>query len=331
MNSKIFGNKVKWMKIAIIGLGVIGRVHEKVLKMQGFDVVALCDEDMEKLKDFEGVEKYTDYIKMLDEVKPDAVHICTPHHLHADMVVEALSRDINVLCEKPLCIKEEDIDRILEAEEKSKAILGVSHQNRYNKENVFIKEYLRDKKDVDAYASVVWRRDADYYGQDEWRGKKATEGGGVLINQALHTLDMLIWLTGMPEFVTASVSNLALKNVIDVEDTATLICSGGANFSLHATNSSNISFPVSIKVIADHELIESKQGSVTIGDKTYEFKHDGHVNGKPCYGTGHEELFVDFYDCIKTGRKFMLDGKEASKVIKVILATYKSGGEKIKI
>ena len=142
---------------------------------------------------------------------------------------------------------------------------------------------------------------------------------------------MLIWLTNMPEYVTASVSNLSLKGVIEVEDTATLVCSGGADFSLHATNASNVSFPVSIKVIADGKLIEIRRNKVTIGDETYEFKDDGHVNGKPCYGTGHERLVVDFYDCIKTGRKFMLDGKEASKVIKVILATYKSHGEKIKI
>ena len=319
------------MRIAIIGMGVIGKVHEKVLKMQGFNVVALCDIDQKKMEEFDGVYKYTDYIKMLDEVKPDAVHICTPHHLHTEMVIQALNRDINVLCEKPLCIKEEDIDLILQAEAKSKGILGVSQQNRYNKENIFVKEYLKDKKDINAYASVVWRRDADYYAQDEWRGKWATEGGGVLINQALHTLDMLIWLTDMPEFVTASVSNLALKGVIEVEDTATLICSGGADFSLHATNASSVSFPVSIKVIADGKLIEIRHGKVTIDDQTYEFKDDGHVNGKPCYGTGHEQLFVDFYDCVKTGRKFMIDGKEASKVIKVIFATYKSNGEKIKI
>ena len=134
------------MKTAIVGLGVIGNVHYNVLKNMGNCAVAVCDVDSKKLSQFDGVEKYTDYVEMLDRVKPEVVHICTPHYLHEQMIISALERDINVLCEKPLCISREEIDRILIAEKKSKAQLGVCHQNRYNLENVFVKDYLKDAK-----------------------------------------------------------------------------------------------------------------------------------------------------------------------------------------
>lgn len=87
------------MKAAIIGLGVIGKVHYDVLKRQGEDIVALCDIDAAKLNGYDNVKKYFDYKKMLDEEKIDVVHICTPHYLHADMTIYALERNVNVLCE----------------------------------------------------------------------------------------------------------------------------------------------------------------------------------------------------------------------------------------
>lgn len=87
------------MKAAIIGLGVIGKVHYEVLKRQGEDIVALCDIDAAKLNGYDNVKKYFDYKKMLDEEQIDVVHICTPHYLHADMTIYALERNVNVLCE----------------------------------------------------------------------------------------------------------------------------------------------------------------------------------------------------------------------------------------
>ena len=111
-------------------------------------------------------------------VKPDVVHVCTPHDRHADMIVDALERNINVLCEKPLCIRREDIPRILAAEKRSKAILGVCLQNRYNPANRYVKQFLADKTVLGGVGNVVWHRDAAYYRADAWRGKRATEGGG---------------------------------------------------------------------------------------------------------------------------------------------------------
>lgn len=319
------------MKTAIVGLGVIGKVHTNVLSGMGVEPIAVCDIDQARLEEFKHVKGYTDYVKMLEESKPDVVHICTPHYLHADMVIEALNRNINVLCEKPLCIRIEDIDRILQAESNSKAQLGVCHQNRYNKENVFLKEYIEDKNVVGGFGNMVWLRGKDYYAKGEWRGKWQTEGGGVLINQALHTLDLMQWLVGLPETVTATISNLTLKDDIEVEDTASIICSGNGNFTFFATNGGCSNFPVSLVIKTDEEVIHVLPNRVITASQIYDFKHDDRVYGKHCYGTGHNGLIRDFYDCVKTNRKFEIDGAEASKVIKIILGAYESNGRKIKI
>ncbi len=311
------------MKTAIVGLGVIGNVHYDVLKNMGANVVALCDVDLSQLEKFDGYNKYESYTKMLDEERPDVVHICTPHYLHADMIIEALEKGINVLCEKPLCIKEEDIDRIIEAEKKSSAILGVCHQNRYNPENRFVKEYIKDKKIKGAFGNMVWQRTEEYYRSGDWRGKWQTEGGGVLINQALHTLDLLIWFAGEPDNISSTISNHSLKGVIEVEDTANIIASGKANFSFFGTNASSCNFPVYITIAADDEYIMVYSPKVIIGDKEFNFEKDNRVYGKCCYGSGHNGLIKEFYDAVKKGEKFWIDGKEASKVIKLILSVYK--------
>lgn len=319
------------MKTAIIGLGVIGSVHKTVLNKLGENLVAVCDVNKKKLAGLKE-KTYTDYIELLEKEKPDVVHVCTPHYLHAETITEALSRDINVLCEKPLCIKAEDIPRIIRVEKKSKGILGVCHQNRYNAANAYVKEYLKDKEIVSAHGSVVWNRDAAYYAQDAWRGKKATEGGGVLINQALHTLDLMQWFCGMPDSVTASVDNLSLKGVIEVEDTASLLCKGKTNFTFFATNAGGADMPVEVTIrLKNGDVVAVYPDRLMINGKSVCAEVIDNADRKCCYGNGHEKLVADFYECVRTGVKFPIDGEESAKVIKIILAAYESGVKPVKI
>ncbi len=318
------------MRAAIIGYGVIGRVHGKIIPGLG-TLEAVCDVDERALAQCPHVKHYTDYKGMLDEVRPDVVHICTPHYLHAEMVIEVLGRGINVLCEKPLCIKEEDIGRILEAERNSTAQLGVCLQNRYNSSNLAVKQYLEGKQVEVGVGQVSWHRDGAYYASGDWRGKWATEGGGVLINQALHTLDLMQWFCGMPDSLVATVSNLTLKDDIEVEDTATLLCSGGANFNFYATIGTTRDCPVEISLRADGEWIKIMPKYTVMGERLTSYKDARHAWGKECYGSGHEALLADFYDCVATGRPFAIDGEEGAKVIKLILAAYRSRGAQVSI
>ena len=151
------------MKTAVIGIGVIGNVHLGILLDMGITPVAICDVDESATAKYPQFKAYTDYMEMLDAEKPDVVHICTPHYLHAEMAIYALERDINVLCEKPLCVNREEIDAILKAEENSKAQLAVCFQNRYTPRNICVREYLKNKTVTSGFATVFWQRGADYY------------------------------------------------------------------------------------------------------------------------------------------------------------------------
>ena len=320
------------MKIAIIGLGVIGKVHAEALALLGTPATVLCDIDQGALlvardafaKD---AALYTDWEVMLREAKPDVVHICTPHYLHAPMVIAALRANINVLCEKPLCIREEDIAEILEAEAASTASLGVCHQNRYNDVNVFLKEYLAERRVLGAHGAVTWQRTKEYYASAAWRGTWAYEGGGALINQALHTLDLLLWLCGEPQSLVATKDNLTLKGDIEVEDTVALRAFGEVPFSFFATVGAGVSFPVTLQFQlegGDHLLVQPKVAY--LNGKPLATGEIKRVLGKACYGDGHLRLFSHYYDCLAKGEHFPIDGKEAAKVIRVILRTYQSEG-----
>ncbi len=321
----------KKLKVSVIGVGGIGSLHVKVIRERENDLVAICDIDEAKLALYHDIKGYTDYKSMLDIEKPDVVHICTPHYLHAEMTIYALERNVNVLCEKPVCMKKEEIEAVLEAERKSLAQLAVCFQNRYNPSYVYAKDFLKGKKIDYAYAHVYWHRDKNYYPADNWHGKKATEGGGVLINQAIHTLDALQWILGFPKSLTAITENISLKDIIEVEDTATVICNGENSFILSATNSASSDYPVEFVVGTGDDEIRFEQNYVYLNGKKIDFENTSKLYSKPVYGTGHSTLIYDFYDCVRQGRKFEIDGLEASKAIRLVLAAYESCGKEIKL
>ena len=230
----------KVFRVAVVGCGAICANHISGILAAGQKICALCDVNSDAASSI--AEKftldtniYTDYIGMLDSEHPDSVHICTPHYLHATMCIEALKRGINVLCEKPLCISIDDLGQIIKTAHESDAQLGVCLQNRYEPAIIRLHELAGDDP-KGALGVVSWNRDEKYYASGEWRGKWVTEGGGVMINQAIHTLDLLQWICGMPEYVTAHVSNDSLKGVIEVEDTASALfeCKGGKRINFFA-------------------------------------------------------------------------------------------------
>lgn len=318
------------MKVAVIGLGVIGKLHAELAQING-DLVAVCDIDENRLSLYPDAKHYTDYRHMLDEIAVDVVHICTPHYLHAEMVIDALRRNVNVLCEKPLCIRQEELDEILLAEKNSIAQLGVCLQNRYLSVNRFVKSFLQDNPPISAVGYLAWRRDENYYSSSYWRGKKAMEGGGVLINQAFHTLDLLQWFCGVPASINATVCNLTLQKVIDVEDTAFLVCDGDVPFTLFATNGSMADFPVQIMITTGTGLLKVTPQQVLFNEETVYTEDTSKYYVKPCYGYGHDLLIADFYHCIQSGKKFFIDGQEGAKAAKIIFAAYASGEKNVSL
>ncbi len=318
------------MRIAIIGHGVIGSMHRRILQTNGYDLVAVCDINEAKLTGLGDLPVYTDWQTMLDTERPDAVHICTPHHLHTEMILGALKRDIHALCEKPLCIHREDIPLILEAEAASKATLGVCLQNRYNEANLFAKQYLETHSPTSGWGLVSWNRDMSYYTSADWRGKWETEGGGVLINQALHTLDLMLWLLGEPTSVTASTCTIGHEG-LEVEDVATALCHGERPFTFFATTCADKDMPVEISINCEGGIMRVMPKQVLVGGELHSFEESTSFASKGCYGEGHAKLFHHFYECIAGGKPFPIDGTEGAKVVKLITAIYESNGKVVNV
>lgn len=326
-------------RAAIIGCGAISANHASALIDAGQEICALCDvnfENADKLKtrfSLDNTKIYDDFRVMIDTEKPDVVHICTPHYLHAPMIVYALERDINVLSEKPLCITMQQLDDIRCAAKNTKAQLGVCQQNRYEGAMKTLKEMTSVGVKA-AFGHVVWKRDEDYYASGAWRGKWATEGGGVMINQALHTLDIVQWLCGMPDYVTAHIANDHLKDVIEVEDTACALFEyeNGPSFNFYATTSADADFSVMIRLrLADKSAINAENKLLTKNGQTVSYTSNEEVLGKSVWGMGHKVLIRDYYRCISENEPFPIDLAEAEKVVRLILSMYRSNGNRIRI
>ena len=326
------------MKVGIVGLGAISSAHISALLASGQKIVALCDVQTEKCKRANeqynlDAKIYGDYDQMLDSENLDAVHICTPHYLHAEMTCKALKRNINVLCEKPIAINLKQLSEVEEAVKNSSRQLGVCFQTRFNNSALYIKDYLKDKQIDCASSTLIWQRSAGYYAQSEWRGTWAQEGGGVMINQAIHGLDLLQWICGMPESVIAQVSNVSLKDQIEVEDTAFCLfkMKNGGKIVVNATNAASFSFHVHYTFRTGCTTIELSDNNISINGNLITKRGDYPVVGKEVWGTGHFDLVKNFYHCLQTGEKFSIGFEEAKKVLLMVLAVYRSNGEEVKI
>lgn len=324
------------MRAAIVGLGAIAPIHHRAILRAGGEITALCEISEEQANAF--CQKtsctaplYTDFDKMLDAGGFDTVHICTPHYLHANMVVSALRAGYHVLCEKPLCIREKDIPRILAVEKKSGKKLGVCLQNRYNPVNIEARALAQGA--TAGFGSVVWERGENYYASGEWRGKWPTEGGGVMINQALHTLDLLIWMMGVPSSVAATVENRHLDGIIDVEDTASALFfyEDGRCFNFYATTAGGADMPVQVTLTGNgHTVTAMKDTLITDGVAVTKTAENTPI-GKEVWGDGHAALVADFYAAITEDRPFAINGEEGAKVVRAILAMYRSNGERAQL
>jgi predicted dehydrogenase len=217
------------LRTALIGCGKVGRIHAVALaKRPESELVAVCDGQPDRATGFAeefGVAGFVDVAEMLEKARPHAVCICTPHPLHAAPAVRALSAGVHVLVEKPMAATLADCDRMLAAAETSGAILSVVSQRRWFEPVARVKAAIAAGKIGAPALGVVgmfnWR-DASYYDSDPWRGRWETEGGGVLVNQAPHQLDLLSWFMGEIEEISGCWANVNHPTV-DVEDTAVAV------------------------------------------------------------------------------------------------------------
>ena len=290
------------MNVCIVGYGAIGPTHAEALSgIESVNIYGICDIDKERAD--KGASAYDciafyDFEECLKDDKIDSIHICTPHYLHFEMIEKSLLAGKKVVTEKPNTKKKEEFDILLE-KYSDKPICPV-FQNRTNLCVQTLKEIIESDSSIGklkaARGILTWHRGADYYGKAAWRGTKAYEGGGVLINQAVHTLDLMIYLGGNIKSANAVMSNKSLQGVIEVEDTvdALLEFKNGATGLFYATNAY-------AKTIAPEVLLEFEHATFRYANKKLyrdgEFicVDDTSFSGKDYWGSGHARLFYDFY------------------------------------
>lgn len=333
------------LKILIIGCGAISHTHCNAIKTIGnAEIVAVCDvkpDRAEALAETIGgnVKVYSDYKHMLGDCQDaNAVHICTPHFLHAEMAIYAMNCGFDVYLEKPCAMDASQAKKIIEVSDKTGKTVCVSFQNRLVNTTVAAKRIVDSKemgKLLGMKGIVTWQRGGEYYTRSGWRGKWATEGGGVLINQSIHTLDLLYYFGGKVKRVEGSVDIRKNADTIEVEDTAeaTLWFENGCSAIFYATNCHVISSPVELELVLE-------KGSLLIRNDTLYTCIDGVIEqatenggapvGKAVWGTGHIAMISEFYKEIRGEKSDYCDIRDSYQVLEIIEKIYETSTKKLR-
>ena len=338
----------KTIRCGVIGCGVIGPLHvESLQRLEGVEVTWACDLVADKARQV--AAKYrvpqvtTDYRQVLADPAVDCVHVCTDHASHAPISIAALAHGKHVICEKALTANRGGLEAMLAAHARRPEVVfcGV-FQHRFDPVFRHVKQLVDDGRlgtILTAAAQVRCLRTAEYYRSGAWRGTWRDEGGGVLINQAIHYVDMLLWLMGGATAVAGAFANLTHQGVIEVEDavTASLRFRNGALGTIEATASSHLDWETNIAVhgtVGSVEVRNENPLKVVFQDKAVEArvvqeladcgKPPAPEAGKLYYGPGHPSQIADFIEAVRTGRPPFVTAQAARHAVDVVLAVYES-------
>ena len=220
------------IRVGVIGIGNIGYAHAICIVengIKGMCLTAVCDINHERIKEFNQnrplVKTYTDYNELLKSGKVDAVIIAVPHPLHSEIAIKAFENGLHVMLEKPADISVSRVKRLNEIAEKSGKVFGIMFNQRTNplfkKAREIVQGGFLGELKRTVWIVTNWYRTQSYYDSGDWRATWSGEGGGVLLNQAPHNLDLWQWICGMPKSVTAF-CDIAKYHNIEVEDDVTI-------------------------------------------------------------------------------------------------------------
>lgn len=320
---------------AVVGLGDVAVIHlEAIEAIDGIDLVAVCDTDPAALA--RGVEEYgvpgfADVATMLAEVRPDVVHVCTPHDQHVPVVLACLAAGVNVLTEKPLANTVAQAEEIVAAAAAAPEVrIGVCFQNRYNTTAQAMRAVLDSGelgRVLGATATVMWTRIPEYYRVKPWRGTWDRAGGGLLINQAIHTVDLVQWLLGEVVAVSGNAATRVYGDVIEVEDSAEIVLNhaDGARSVFFGTLGNVVNHPVTIDISAERGSL-SLRGNLTItredGSVEVVEEREAPSGGRTYWGVSHEILIQDFYDRLEDAEPYWISPAEALKSLRIVTDVY---------
>lgn len=323
---------------AVIGLGDISVQHlDAIQRNPDVRLAAVCDIDparADRTAAAFGVPGFTDHRTLLRDVRPQVVHVTTPHHQHVPIAMDAIEAGAHLLTEKPIAHTAADGQRLVERASAASTKVGVVLQNRYNPTSVAIHDLVQSGglgPIVGGRAAVWWSRTAAYYEAAPWRGRWSEGGGGVLINQAIHTLDLLIWFLGDPVAVHGSAATLALSGTIEVEDTATVALEheGGTRSVLFATNAHHTNAGVELEITGRDGAVALVNGEavLTTTGGSRVLTSDAPAGGARSYwGQSHSALIDDFYTRLDEPEPFWLGPAVGLTPLRVLREVYAQSG-----
>ena len=344
-------------KVGIVGLGKVAHLHAKAIKeIKNADFTAGCSRSIEKAEsfvaDYEAVP-YDNITKMVRETDLDLVIICTPHPNHVEPTIEAIEAGAHVLVEKPLASTLQDCDTMIEAAQRANLKLGVISQRRWYPPTLRVKKAIDNGKigkPVLGTINMLGWRDKAYYNSDPWRGKWELEGGGVMVNQAPHQLDLFCWLMGPIDEVYGHWANLN-HPFIEVEDTALAILKfkSGAIGNIIVSNSQKPGIFSKIQVHGENGAsvgVQTEGGAMFIAgmapiteppvndlwtipgeeNKLKEFtKEDNELFHKVDPMVYFIRLQIkEYLDALDNNREPLVNGEEGHRTVELFTAIYRS-------
>lgn len=334
------------MKYALIGCGRIATNHIKAAVANKLEIAAVCDIIPEKmgqllakhdLENDSSIRYYEDYIKLLDEVKPELVSVATESGSHARIALDCIDRGINVIIEKPMAMSMADADEIIRRSEEKGVKVSVCHQNRFNvavQKTRAALEAGRFGRLSHGSIHVRWNRDRNYYDQAPWRGTWEQDGG-CLMNQCIHGIDLLCWMFGGEVDEVYGLTRQQFHDYLEAEDVGMAV----VKFRSGAIGTIEGTVNVYPKNLEETLYIFGRSGTVKIGgtstnnidvwDFAEETADDAENKGlkevtSNVYGNGHTSLFADVIEAINLDRRPYVDAVDGRNALEIILAIYKS-------
>lgn len=334
---------MKKLRVAVIGCGRVSVMHLRSCTMLSdmCELVCVCDikEDRARAAAEEyGVRYYTDYSEMLNCEELDAVHIALPHYLHSRVATAAFDKGLHVLCEKPMDIDYDTARVAVEYAESKGVLFGIVSQCRYNNSVQLVKRRVNDGrlgKVLSAVSNLTWSRSDEYYSESDWKGTWDKEGGGVLIDQAIHSVDLVNWIIDSKvDTVSCFMANRGHK-AVNVEDTceAYITYESGAKYALYAMNNYGFDEPIEIKLCCEGGYVRMGYDDAYIEyhDGTHEEAHrednaPSYGGGKSYWGIRHVKQIRQFYSACLGMEELEISGREALKTHSLIMQLYELGG-----
>jgi len=339
------------MKFGLIGTGTIAHTHAQAIKSLPDVSLKGCfsraENKNEKFAAQYGIKAYSSLENLLADKDIDIVIICTPSGSHFETGMLAMEHRKHVIIEKPLEINLDRIDEMIGFSKKQKVKLTCIFQSRFAQASLELKKAIDNGRFgtiTMADAIVKWYRTQEYYDSGKWRGTWELDGGGALMNQSIHAIDLLQWLAGDVEYIQAVTATLGHER-IEVEDTAAAVLKfrNGALGVIQGTTAAYPGFQKRIEINGTHGSVVMEDDHFTHWVFKDETEEDKRIKKELSAGTAPKEtasdpsvnpvhLFAaqiaDFIDAVKNNRDPFITPEDASRSVEIILGIYQSAKEK---